>query len=109
MRGELLPAPDVKRAWTDIVALMRARLLVLPDKIAPVVYETTSIAQAKDVIKKAVFEVLTEIATTDVEISARPDGDGRFEDDGDERAESSNATAKPDDKPMGRSKQKTKL
>jgi len=109
MRGELLPAPDVKRAWTDIVALMRARLLVLPDKIAPVVYETTSIAQAKDVIKKAVFEVLTEIATTDVEIAARPDGDGRFEDDGDKRTESRNAAAKPDDQSVGGSKQKTKL
>ena len=109
MRGELLTAPDVKRAWTDIVALMRARLLVLPDKIAPVVHETTSIAQAKDVIKKAVFEVLTEIATTNVETSPRPDGDGSFEGDGDERAESSNAAAKPDDQPMGRSKQKTKL
>jgi phage terminase Nu1 subunit (DNA packaging protein) len=104
MRGELLPAPDVKRAWTDIVALMRARLLVLPDKIAPVVHETTSIAQAKDVIKKAVFEVLTEIATTDVEVIPHIEGNDCTNDDGDERAESRNAAAKPDNKPVGRSK-----
>jgi len=102
MRGELLPAPDVKRAWTDIVALMRARLLVLPDKIAPVVHETTSINQAKDVIKKAVYEVLTEIAETEIEITPRSDGGTGTSESGDGDLPDGSTTTKPDDQPVGR-------
>lgn len=101
MRGDLLPAPDVKVAWTEIVALMRARLLVLPDKIAPVVHETTSLNQARDVIKKAIHEVLAEIAATDVEIIPHVDGDNRSEGNGDGSAGSGSTTAGSDRKPVG--------
>ncbi len=101
MRGDLLFAPDVTAAWTEIVALMRARLLVLPDKIAPVVHETTSINQAKDVIKKAVYEVLTEIAETEVEITPRPDGDAGTAESGDDDLQDGGSTAEPDDQPVG--------
>ena len=101
MRGDLLFAPDVTAAWTEIVALMRARLLVLPDKIAPVVHETTSINQAKDVIKKAVYEVLTEIAETEIQITPRSDGDAGTAESGDDDLPDGGTTAQPDNKPMG--------
>ena len=101
IRGDLLFAPDVTAAWTEIVALMRARLLVLPDKIAPVVHETTSINQAKDVIKKAVYEVLTEIAGTEVEITPRPDGDAGTVKGGDNDLQGRGSSAEPDHKPVG--------
>ncbi len=101
MRGDLLFAPDVTAAWTEIVALMRARLLVLPDKIAPVVHETTSINQAKDVIKKAVYEVLTEIAETEVEITPRIDGDAGTAEGGEDDLQDGGSTAEPDHKPVG--------
>ena len=102
MRGDLLPAPDVTVAWTEIVALMRARLLVLPDKIAPVVYETTSLNQTRDVIKKAVYDILTEIAATDVEILPHSDGDASVVEGGEECLQSGSAAAGPDDQPVGR-------
>lgn len=101
MRGDLLSAPDVKVAWTEIVALMRARLLVLPDKIAPVVHETTSLNQAKDVIKKAIHEVLTEIAETNVEITPHVDRNDSSEGNGDGSAGSDSTTAGSDRKPVG--------
>jgi len=101
MRGDLLPAPDVTAAWTEIVALMRARLLVLPDKIAPVVHETTSLNQARDVIKKAVYEILTEIAATDVEITPRSDGDAGVEESGDDGVQGGGSAPGPDGKPVG--------
>ena len=101
MRGDLLPAPDVTAAWTEIVALIRARLLVLPDKIAPVVHETTSLNQARDVIKKAVYEILTEIAATEVEITPRTDGYAGTEKGGDDGVQGRRATAGPDGEPVG--------
>ena len=101
MRGDLLSAPDVKVAWTEIVALMRARLLVLPDKIAPVVHETTSLNQARDVIKKAVHEVLKEIAETDVEIVPHVDGDDSAATVGETNAGSGSTTSRSDRKSVG--------
>ena len=104
MRGDLLSAPDVKVAWTEIVALMRARLLVLPDKIAPVVHETTSLNQARDVIKKAIFEILTEISETDVEIVHHIDGDDSAATGGETNVGSGSSTARSDGKSVGRQK-----
>jgi len=101
MRGDLLPAPDVTAAWTEIVALMRARLLVLPDKLAPVVHETTSINQAKDVIKRAVFEVLTEISETEVKITPRSDGDAGVDEGGTDDLQGRDPSTGPDDQPVG--------
>ncbi|MBO6522125.1 terminase small subunit, Nu1 [Thalassospira sp.] len=101
MRGDLLSAPDVKVAWTEIVALMRARLLVLPDKIAPVVHETTNLNQARDVIKKAIHEVLTEIAETDVEIVPHIDGDESAATGGETNVGSGSAASRSDRKSVG--------
>ena len=100
MRGDLLPAADVTAAWTEIVALMRSRLLVLPDKIAPVVHETTNIAQAKDVIKNAVYEVLSEIAATNVEVTPRPDRDAGVEESGNRGMQGRRAAARSDSEPV---------
>ena len=101
MRGDLLLAPDVTAAWTEIVALMRAQLLALPDKIAPVVHETTSIAEARDVIRRAIHDVLAEIASTDAEITPRSDGDAGSGEGGDEGPEGGRAAAGPEGKPVG--------
>lgn len=35
--GELIPAADVAATWTDAVVRMRARLLAIPTKLAPLV------------------------------------------------------------------------
>jgi hypothetical protein len=64
-RGELIPAPEVTAAWTRIVVLMQARLLVLPVKIAPLVHEATTIPQARNTLKNAVHEILAEIAAAE--------------------------------------------
>ncbi len=103
MRGALLAAPEVTAAWTEIVALMRARLLVLPDKLAPLIHETTSIAEARGVLKTALHEVLTEIATTEVEITPPADGDAEPGGGHQSGAEGGGAAAEPDGVAMGRS------
>ena len=61
-RGELLPAEAVEAAWTAVLARLRARLLVLPDRLAPLCVEETTIAGVRDQIRKAVREALDELA-----------------------------------------------
>lgn len=103
MRGALLAAPEVAAAWTAIVALMRTRLLALPDTLAPRIHETTTIAEARGVLKTAVHEVLAEIAATEVEIAARGDGDAGAGDGGQGGLEGGGPAAGSDGLAMGRS------
>ena len=80
-RGELLPAEAVEAAWTAILARLRARLLVLPDRLAPLCVEETTIAGVRDQIRKAVREALDELAATPV-VAADPEGSGAARDCG---------------------------
>ena len=66
LKAELLPATDVASAWTAIMSLLRTRLLGLPDSLAPLLHETTSITEARNILKKAIDEVLAELAATPV-------------------------------------------
>jgi hypothetical protein len=99
-RAELLPAAEVAAAWTEILALVRARVLALPDKLAPLTHETTSIAEARGVLRTAVREVLAEIAATEVVLAdpPGPSGPGGTRAGG---AEGGDAAAGPDDQPVG--------
>jgi len=65
-------------------------LLVLPDRLAPLCHEETTIAGVRDQIRKAVREALDELAATPV-VVADPDrpgatGDGGAAGDGDPAA-----------------------
>ena len=80
-RGELLPADAVEAAWTAVLARLRARLLVLPDRLAPLCVEEMTIAGVRDQIRKAVREALDELASTPV-VAADPDGTGAAGDGG---------------------------
>jgi phage terminase Nu1 subunit (DNA packaging protein) len=81
-RGELLPAEAVETAWTAVLARLRARLLVLPDRLAPLCHEETTIAGVRDQIRKAVREALDEPAATPVVATAEPDGAAAPDDGG---------------------------
>lgn len=84
-RGDLLPAPSVEAAWTAVLARLRSRLLVLPDRLAPLCFEETTIAGVRDQIRGAVREALEELAQTPV-VAADPDGTGAAGDGGPDRA-----------------------
>jgi phage terminase Nu1 subunit (DNA packaging protein) len=62
MRGDLVAAMEVEQAWTDILALLKARLLILPDRLAPLVHEEATVPTARNLIRKAIVETLTELA-----------------------------------------------
>ena len=75
-RGALIAAAEVEAAWTAILARLRQRLLALPDRLAPLCHEETTIAGARDQIRRAVREALGELATTPVVAAAPADRTG---------------------------------
>ncbi len=63
-RGELLARGDVHAAVTEAFARVRAKLLALPSKIAPVAYGLPTIAEVRDKITDGVSEALSELSAT---------------------------------------------
>lgn len=63
MKGDLVPANEVSEAWAALVAAMRARLLSIPTKAAPMVVVIEDQNKAKDIIKKHVNDALAELHT----------------------------------------------
>lgn len=99
-KGDLLPAEAVEKAWTDVLALLRARLLVLPDRIAPLVHEESTIAGARGVVREAIVEALAELARMPV-AAADPGGAGAAGEGGGQGAVDPDAAAGDDDLGLG--------
>ena len=66
-RGSLIAADDAEAAWIAILALLRTRLLSLPDRLAPLVYETDNLAGTRDLLRAILREALEDLATSDVQ------------------------------------------
>lgn len=92
MRRELLPRSDVDAAVVGAFARVRSRLIGVPSKVAPLVISLESPAEAEAVVRKAVYEVLRELADTSVSDLCGDDGD---------MVEDTGSAAGPDGKPMG--------
>jgi terminase small subunit / prophage DNA-packing protein len=75
MRGELLARTDVDAAVVGAFARVRARMIGVPSKVAPIVVTMDSPAEAEAAIRKAVYEALKELADTTVAQMGRDHGD----------------------------------
>ena len=77
-RGSLIAADDVEAAWIAVLALLRTRLLALPDRLAPLVHEQTRVGDTRNLIRATIREVLDDLAETHVQHDpdAEPDPDG---------------------------------
>ncbi|MBM3556075.1 MAG: terminase small subunit, Nu1 [Alphaproteobacteria bacterium] len=95
-RGELLPADDVEEAWIAVLSRLRARLLVLPDRLAPLVHEETSVAGTRESIRRAVAEALEELASLPA-IARDAEGAGAARAGGAQGADDPGAATEPDD------------
>lgn len=62
LRGEMHKSEDVMTVWTECVVNCRSRLLSIPTKLAPVLYEAETVADIQEALKKAVYEALDELA-----------------------------------------------
>lgn len=67
LMNQLIPAADVEKAWSDVLAACRSRLLNIPTKVAPEVYAADSLVTVKAVLKDSVFEALNELSSVHVE------------------------------------------
>lgn len=64
MRGELLDAQDVRRAWGDIANTVMQSMIHLPSTLAPMVQGMENIEVIRSVIDAEIRRVLNEIADT---------------------------------------------
>ena len=65
-RGELLPRADVTAAVQMAFARVRARLLAIPSRAAPIVVPMTSAQEVQAKLTDLVHEALAELAATQV-------------------------------------------
>ena len=63
LKGDLIPAEDVEKGWVSLVSDMRAKLLTIPTKAAPLVIVCDDAAEAKAILKEQVSDALTELHT----------------------------------------------
>lgn len=61
----LVKAEDVEKVWSTILFAVRAKLLAIPSKAAPILALEKDVAIIKDILDNAVGEALTELAGYD--------------------------------------------
>ena len=102
-RRSLIAAEQIEAAWIAVLALLRTRLLALPDRLAPQAFEQSTVGDTRNLIRTAIREVLDDLAQPDIELEADIDlaGVSDPETDGGESTGSSEAAAGPDDQRLG--------
>ena len=102
-RRSLIAADQVEAAWIAVLALLRTRLLALPDRQAPQVFEQSTVGDTRNLIRAAIREVLDDLAEPDIEFKTDPDIDGLSdpETDGGKGTSGSETTAGPNDQRLG--------
>ena len=94
-RGALIAAEEIEAAWIAVLALLRTRLLALPDRLAPLAHEQTSLSAVRDLIRGAIREALDDLAESHVQPD--PEGDIDPEPDGGPGAGDPAPAARTDD------------
>lgn len=109
-RGELLPSVLVTRAVQGAFARVRAKLLALPSKCAPVVAPMKSAVAIQEKLTELVHEALAELASTTVGVeeasseggdSAAPGGERGASGDGEPMVAGDDAAAAADGESVG--------
>lgn len=64
----LVRSEDVEKVWSSILFAVRAKLLAIPSKSAPILALETDVAVIKDILDNVVAEALAELAGYDPSI-----------------------------------------
>ena len=96
-RGSVIAAEDVEAAWIAVLSLLRTRLLALPDRLAPLAHEQTTVGGTRTLIRTAIREVLDDLAETHVAPEPDPEGIADPGPDGEAVADDAAPTAGSDD------------
>lgn len=110
-RRSLIAADEIEAAWIAVLALLRTRLLGLPDRLAPQVFDQSTIGDTRTLIRSAIREVLDDLAEPDIDLETDPEIDGLSdpEADGADRAGGAEAAARSDDQRLGGSEPAAEL
>jgi phage terminase Nu1 subunit (DNA packaging protein) len=110
-RRALIAAEQIEAAWIAVLALLRTRLLALPDRLAPQAFEQSTVGDTRNLIRAAIREVLDDLAQPDIELETDIDLAGITdpETDGGEGPGGSEAASGPDHKRLGRSEPTAEL
>ncbi|WP_375571268.1 terminase small subunit, Nu1 [Seohaeicola saemankumensis] len=102
-RRSLIAAEQIEAAWIAVLALLRTRLLALPDRLAPQAFEQSTVGDTRNLIRAAIREVLDDLAQPDIELEADIDLEGVSDPEADcgEGAGGAEAAAGPDDQRLG--------
>lgn len=105
IHGELVIAEDVVSAWNDVLGALKAKLLSIPTKAAPVVSAETNTGMCKSILEDLVNESLEELSNYDPKI----DPTTASVDASEEVNTDAKAATKAKRKPMGRPRKTTRL
>ena len=110
-RRSLIAAEQIEAAWIAVLALLRTRLLALPDRLAPQAFEQSTVGDTRNLIRAAIREVLDDLAQPDIELEADIDLAGVTDPEavGGEGAGGTEAAAGPNDQRLGRPKPPAEL
>ena len=70
VRGELVVAEDVVSAWSDTLSSLKAKMVSIPSKAAPIVAAEDSAGGCQQVLEDLIKEALEELSNYDPKIDA---------------------------------------
>ena len=102
-RRSLIAADEIEAAWIAVLTLLRTRILALPDRLAPQIFDQSTVGDTRNLIRTAIREVLDDLAEPDIEFETDPEIEGITdpEADGGKGTGGSEATAGSDDQRLG--------
>lgn len=100
-RRSLIAADQIEAAWIAVLALLRTRLLALPDRLAPQAFDQPTVGDTRNLIRAAIREVLDDLAQPEIELEtdidlaghAHSEGLANLEKDGESRVGGAQTTA----------------
>lgn len=110
-RRSLIAADQIEAAWIAVLALLRTRLLSLPDRLAPQAFDQPTVGDTRNLIRAAIREVLDDLAEPDVQLETDLElaGIADPETDGGKGTGGSEAAAGSDDQRLGGSEPASEL
>lgn len=114
LRGELIRVTHVQEYWAQMVSSVRAKLLSLPRKLAPIARMTDTNAKCEAVLEATIYEALEELSSEGIPVNAGKFGkfnrgrDGQDSEPDESGSEIVASAAKTNRQSVGRRKKKTK-
>ena len=103
-KGDLVPAALVITAWEEVLRAMKAKLLAIPSKAAPVLAAEDNPGEVQKLLDTEIEEALNELSNYQPTVDATSTGStGESVEQGDEQPET---TAKANGKRVGRPRKK---